>query len=805
MELKTYFAQDAAGNIISSAIVNVFLHGTTTLATGLTRADGTPLENPFAADGAGRIQFRAPDGYYDVQVSAGQGIIQTLTIQCVDYSEAKADADRAEEAADRADVSAEQAQNSLNSITGINTNFEQNSREQWRRSLAEAGLTLVSGSFEEGATVNSSTDAVWHIAGGQCYTWDGALPKEVFAGSTPKTSGGISDTAWVIVSTDGGSVVSGISEIGEQQQTGVVTVLGFFSGTHFGGGDFYWEPYTPRSKHNGITIISPSVSWDGSYATLSNFLSGVGETEPDKEGCWIRLFDESTPIHTSWAGHDVTGVELANVPLKAAIRLAAGKGVRVSPGILKVGFDTAIGYKDKYLVTRQTALFLENQEVNLFAEGDVEVDISASTSPERVVFGLKNCTGTFSGFNWNSNFTEYSTAPSDTTHKPMEDWMGFMVEGCNVTIEKMRVNGSRTFVNGDALKGIANKFIALNKSEFHYNTNYCLITRNCDYSEFVDNVTYFSGRTWHTYGEDYAISENSRRSYANNNRFYTPISIQSRITPAGSNVTVTNNYYEGSGIFVEMFASDNVICTGNTSHITTDATGRASSHYLLITNDADNDWGVNQGLNNIVISGNIMQGGGIAVQGYNEGVQIKHGLIITDNTMTDVKAPRLTASSWVNTRFTGNKCKFAVGFGNLGIGGQFPHVTGNLLDGGYIELNPGYTVISPLFSDNVFRNTVGATLTTLFDMNDFTGGTFRNNDISASSFTKIFNNAANVNKVGFRYVDNGFSASPIVTYGDKCVVKPGDWVISDGAVTYGNPVAWVGSTSNTFLQINSAT
>lgn len=199
MELKTYFAQDAAGNIISSAIVNVFLQGTTTLATGLTRADGTPLENPFAADGAGRIQFRAPDGYYDVQVSAGPGIIQTLTIQCVDYSGAKADADRAGAAADRADFSAEQAQNSLNSIIGINANFEQNSREQWRRSLADAGLTLVSGSFEEGAEANSSTDAVWHIAGGQCYTWDGALPKTVPADSTPESSGGVGGGKWVSV------------------------------------------------------------------------------------------------------------------------------------------------------------------------------------------------------------------------------------------------------------------------------------------------------------------------------------------------------------------------------------------------------------------------------------------------------------------------------------------------------------------------------------------------------------------------------------------------------------------------------
>ena len=202
MELKTYFAQDAAGNIISSAIVNVFLQGTTTLATGLTRADGTPLENPFAADGAGRIQFRAPDGYYDVQVSAGPGIIQTLTIQCVDYSEAKADADRADAAADRADVSAEQAQNALNSITGINTNFEQNSREQWRRSLAEAGLTLVSGSFEEGATANSSTDAVWHIAGGQCYTWGGAFPKAIPADSTPASTGGVGPGSWVSVKSN---------------------------------------------------------------------------------------------------------------------------------------------------------------------------------------------------------------------------------------------------------------------------------------------------------------------------------------------------------------------------------------------------------------------------------------------------------------------------------------------------------------------------------------------------------------------------------------------------------------------------
>lgn len=277
MELKTYFAQDAAGNIISSAIVNVFLQGTTTLATGLTRADGTPLENPFAADGAGRIQFRAPDGYYDVQVSAGPGIIQTLTIQCVDYSGAKADADRAEAAADRAGVSAEQAQNSLNSITGINTNFEQNSREQWRRSLAEAGLTLVSGSFEEGATANSSTDAVWHIAGGQCYTWGGAFPKTVPADSTPTSTGGVNPSAWVSVgdaslradiSSEGGDRhVHGFSSI-QAMATDATLIIGQKVST----GGSRWEI---------VSEVTPMPIANGLYAKLINELyvddfSGTG-------------------------------------------------------------------------------------------------------------------------------------------------------------------------------------------------------------------------------------------------------------------------------------------------------------------------------------------------------------------------------------------------------------------------------------------------------------------------------------------------------------------------------------------------
>ncbi|EGE4654066.1 hypothetical protein AIT23_15205 [Salmonella bongori serovar 40:z35:-] len=178
--------------------------------------------------------------------------------------------------------------------------------------------------------------------------------------------------------------------------------------------------------------------------------------------------------------------------------------------------------------------------------------------------------------------------------------------------------------------------------------------------------------------------------------------------------------------------------------------------------------------------------------------------IVTDNTLIDTKAPKLTASSWISPMFANNNCKFTVGVGDVGIGGQHPRVIKNIFDGGYISLSHGYTVISPVFEDNQFRNSVGATLDTVFSIDNFTGGVFRNNNIDASSFLRIFPSASSVAKVGFKFVDAGFNQSPTGIYGVKCVVQPADWIVSDGATTYGNPVAWVGTTTGVFLQINSA-
>lgn len=188
MELKTYFAQDRTGNLIPSANVSIYLTGTTTLASGLTNVSGTPLANPFTADADGKIQFRAPDGIYDMQVSLGTTTGVKVTFQCVDVEQQLSDANSA---ADRAEAAAESIEVQAASMTA-------NTREQWRRTLANAGLKLVAGSFEEGATVSTASDAVWHQEGGQCYTWGGALPKTVTAESSPISTGGITSEAWSI-------------------------------------------------------------------------------------------------------------------------------------------------------------------------------------------------------------------------------------------------------------------------------------------------------------------------------------------------------------------------------------------------------------------------------------------------------------------------------------------------------------------------------------------------------------------------------------------------------------------------------
>ncbi|WP_446669896.1 tail fiber/spike domain-containing protein, partial [Mixta calida] len=65
-----------------------------------------------------------------------------------------------------------------------------------QQAIANYGWILKD-SFEDGYTITLPNEALLWESNGEYYRWDGALPKEVAAGSTPDSSGGVGVGAWV--------------------------------------------------------------------------------------------------------------------------------------------------------------------------------------------------------------------------------------------------------------------------------------------------------------------------------------------------------------------------------------------------------------------------------------------------------------------------------------------------------------------------------------------------------------------------------------------------------------------------------
>ena len=86
MELKNFFAQDDAGNILSDATCYLYERGTENLVAVLQAANGLPLANPFVSDPQGLIQFAAPNGIYDLRVVKGSRDYR-LRVQSNDVTE----------------------------------------------------------------------------------------------------------------------------------------------------------------------------------------------------------------------------------------------------------------------------------------------------------------------------------------------------------------------------------------------------------------------------------------------------------------------------------------------------------------------------------------------------------------------------------------------------------------------------------------------------------------------------------------------------------------------------------------------
>lgn len=86
-----------------------------------------------------------------------------------------------------------------------------------------------------------------------------------------------------------------------QSYTHEYIVQGHRPGITTGGGRFYWDGAVARNRHNGGTIISPTVPAYTAQTGLAGYLDGSGETEPSAFGCFVRKI-EGYGIRLEWFG-----------------------------------------------------------------------------------------------------------------------------------------------------------------------------------------------------------------------------------------------------------------------------------------------------------------------------------------------------------------------------------------------------------------------------------------------------------------------------------------------------------------------
>jgi hypothetical protein len=117
----------------------------------------------------------------------------------------------------------------------------------------------------------------------------------------------------------------------KQEASQLVVTRGYHPGSDIGGSEFYWDPLRPGADHNGGTVISPSVSWDGTLANLLTFVQATGTGT----GCWVKR--NSDVFHADEFGlqNQITteqGPLLNHVLQKAATVVSARYTVKVPEG-----------------------------------------------------------------------------------------------------------------------------------------------------------------------------------------------------------------------------------------------------------------------------------------------------------------------------------------------------------------------------------------------------------------------------------------------------------------------------------------
>lgn len=146
-----------------------------------------------------------------------------------------------------------------------------------QQAISEFGYITLD-SFEDGNTLTLPNQVLRLEATGEYYRWDGALPKEVPAGSTPESTGGVGEGAWLSI---GDASLRPVTQF----RTNTIATL---QESSFNIGDFISVGgyYNVGDGANHFRVISDSD--DGSGVQIAN-------------GLWANIV-HSGEVHVSWFG-----------------------------------------------------------------------------------------------------------------------------------------------------------------------------------------------------------------------------------------------------------------------------------------------------------------------------------------------------------------------------------------------------------------------------------------------------------------------------------------------------------------------
>lgn len=195
------------------------------------------------------------------------------------------------------------------------------------RSYAEAGITVVSGSFEEGAVVTSANEGVWYQADGKVYSWFTDATITVPAGTTPQNFGGVNATAWVdrtdatlrseISAIDGAGLIGAMSYAqlraysGPQTTVNVWGISNFFDGA---AGQFKVDASDTTSADDGGTIIVDALGrrWKRQYhgMILIGWFGAKGDGVTDDSAAFTLAINSGKLVAVPKAVYIVSNLEI---------------------------------------------------------------------------------------------------------------------------------------------------------------------------------------------------------------------------------------------------------------------------------------------------------------------------------------------------------------------------------------------------------------------------------------------------------------------------------------------------------------